>query len=388
MLARMSRKAKPSRQAKSDHNFGDAIRREFPLLVGLGTAAIFFAAGSQFVELVGHPVAMIGVFLWLFAVVLWSAICVVRHADCLAIKLGEPYGTLILTLSAICIEVVMISTAMLHGANNPTLGRDAIFAVVMIALNGLVGLSLLLGGLRYREQYYNLLGVNSYLNVIMALAVLGLVIPNFTTSKSGPNFSTEQEVFLIVMALLLYAIFLLIETVRHRRYFMESKDVVAPAKSAHHSLQVRSTAFHAALLLLYLITVILLAKKFAIPLDNGIEKFRMPQALGGAIIAALVLSPEGLGAVHASLENQLQRSINILFGSVLATIGLTIPAVLTIGLITKRSVTLGVEGANLPLLLLTLAVSVVTFTSRKTNVLQGCIHLLLFAVFVLLIFVP
>jgi Ca2+:H+ antiporter len=259
----------------------------------------------------------------------------------------------------------------------------------MIALNGLVGLSLLLGGLRYREQYYNLQGVNSYLNVIMTLAVVGLVLPNFTTSKSGPNFSTEQEVFLIVMALLLYAIFLLIETVRHRRYFMESRDAVPPAKSTHHhSIQVRSTAFHAALLLLYLITVILLAEKFAIPLDNGIEKFRMPQALGGAIIAALVLSPEGLGAVHASLENQLQRSINILFGSVLATIGLTIPAVLTIGLITKRSVTLGVEGANLPLLLLTLAVSVVTFTSRKTNVLQGCIHLLLFAVFVLLIFVP
>ena len=388
MLARMSGKIKPGHRAKSAQHFGDALRREFPLLFGLGTAAIFFAAGSQYIELVGHPVAMMVVFLWLFAVILWSAICVVRHADCLAVKLGEPYGTLILTLSAISIEVVMISTAMLHGANNPTLGRDAIFAVVMIALNGLVGLSLLLGGLRYREQYYNLQGVNSYLNVIMTLAVVGLVLPNFTTSKSGPNFSTEQEVFLIVVALLLYAIFLLIETVRHRRYFMESKDVVAPAKSAHHSLQVRSTAFHAALLLLYLIAVILLAEKFAIPLDNGIEKFRMPQALGGAIIAALVLSPEGLGAVHASLENQLQRSINILFGSVLATIGLTIPAVLTIGLITKRSVTLGVEGANLPLLLLTLAVSVVTFTSRKTNVLQGCVHLLLFAVFVLLIFVP
>jgi Ca2+:H+ antiporter len=153
-------------------------------------------------------------------------------------------------------------------------------------------------------------------------------------------------------------------------------------------LQVRSTAFHAALLLVYLITVILLAEKFAIPLDNGIEKFHMPQALGGAIIAALVLSPEGLGAIRASLSNHLQRSINILLGSVLATIGLTIPAVLTIGLITKRSVTLGVEGANLPLLLLTLGVSIVTFTSRKTNILQGCIHLLLFAMFVLLIFAP
>src|SRR5437773_3436148 len=388
MLARMSGKAERTRQTKSAPHFVEVVRGEFALLIGLGTAAIFFAAGGQLVEIVAHPVAVIVVFLWLFAVILWSAICVVRHADCLAIKWGEPYGTLILTLSAISIEVVMISTAMLHGANNPTLGRDAIFAVIMIALNGLVGLSLLLGGLRYREQYYNLQGVNSYLNVIMTLAVLGLVLPNFTTSKSGPNFSTEQEVFLIVVSLLLYGIFLLIQTVRHRRYFMEPEDVVIPPTSAHHPVQVRSTAFHAAMLLLYLVAVIFMAEKFAIPLDNSIEQFHMPQAFGGAIVAALVLSPEGLGAIRASLENQLQRSINILLGSVLATIGLTIPAVLTIGLITKRSVTLGVEGGNLPLLLLTLAVSVVTFTSRKTNVLQGCIHLLLFAMFVLLIFVP
>jgi len=388
MLARMSGKAEQAHRAKTAPCFGDAMRREFPLLIGLGTAAIFFAAGSQLVELIAHPVALIGVFVWLFAVILWSAICVVRHADCLAIKLGEPYGTLILTLSAISIEVVMISTAMLHGANNPTLGRDAIFAVVMIALNGFVGLCLLIGGLRYREQYYNLQGVNSYLNVIMTLAVLGLVLPNFTTSTSGPTFSTEQEIFLVVMSLLLYGIFLLIQTIRNRRYFMESKDATVAANVAHHPLQVRSTAFHVGLLLLYLITVIVLAKKFAVPLDNSVEQFGMPQAFGGAIIAALVLAPEGIGAIEATLRDQLQRSINILFRSVLATIGLTIPAVLTIGLITKRPVTLGVQGGNLPLLLLTLAVSVVTFTSRKTNVLQGCVHLLLFAVFVLLIFAP
>src|SRR2546429_1723651 len=388
MLARMSGKTEPSHEAKSVHHFGDAIRREFALLVGFGTAAIFLAAGSQFVELVAHPVAMVVVFLWLFAVILWSAICVVRHADCLAIKLGEPYGTLILTLSAISIEVVMISTAMLHGANNPTLGRDAIFAVVMIALNGLVGLSLLLGGLRYREQYYNLQGVNSYLNVIMTLAVLGLVFPIFTTSTRGPTFSTEQEVFLIVVSLLLYAIFLLIQTVRHRGYFLESKEEVVVESSAHGSLHVRSTAFHTVMLLLYLISVILLAEKFAIPLDNSIEHFGMPQEFGGAMIAALVLTPEGIGAIEATWRNQFQRSINILLGSVLATIGLTIPAVLTISLMTKRPVTLGVQGGNLPLLLLTLAVCVVTFTSRKTNVLQGCIHLLLCAVFVLLIFAP
>jgi len=383
----MSAKADAIQHAKNAQQFGSAIRAEFPLLIGLGTVAIFLVVGSRLNELTTHALPLLGVFVWLFAVILWSATCVVRHADCLAIKLGEPLGTLILTLSAISIEVVMISTAMLHGANNPTLGRDAIFAVIMIALNGLVGLSLLLGGLRYREQHYNIQGVNAYLNVIMALAVLGLVLPNFTTSTSGPTFSTEQEIFFAAMSLLLYAVFLLIQTLRHRGYFLDVKET-ATKHSPHHLARIRSTGFHALMLLLYLGAVIFLAEKFAVPLDNSIEQFHMPQAFGGAVIAALVLSPEGLGGITASLHNQLQRSINILFGSVLATIGLTIPAVLMIGLLTKRSVSLGLQGGNLPLLLLTLAVSVVTFTSRKTNVLQGCIHLLLFAVFVLLIFAP
>jgi len=388
MLAPVSERKESKPAAKSVAGLRASVRGEFALVIGLGTAAIFYATGNRFVENITHPIGLIVVFLWLFMVILWAALSVVRHADCLAVKCGEPYGTLILTLAAIGIEVTMICTAMLHGANNPTLGRDAMFAVVMIALGGLVGLSLLLGGLRYREQHYNLQGVNSYLNVIMTLAVLGLVLPNFTTSTSGPTFSTEQEIFLVVMSLSLYAIFLLIQTMRHRRYFMESKDAVMAANSAHDPLDMRSTAFHAAMLLLYLIAVILLAEKFAIPLDNSIEQFNMPQEFGGAMIAALVLSPEGLGAIRASLRNQLQRSVNILLGSVLATIGLTIPAVLTISLVTKRPIVLGVQGGNLPLLLLTLAASVVTFTSGKTNILQGCIHLLLFGVFVLLIFAP
>lgn len=387
MLRRMSEKADAPHQSKIGQTFGSAIRAEFPLLIGLVTAAIFLGMGSRLNEATTHAGPLVGAFVWLFAVILWSALCVVRHADCLAIKLGEPYGTLILTLSAISIEVVMISTAMLHGANNPTLGRDAIFAVIMIALNGLVGLSLLLGGLRYREQHYNIQGVNAYLNVILALAVLGLVMPNFTVSTSGPTFSMEQGIFFAAVSLLLYAIFLLIQTLRHRGYFLDLQET-ANKHSPQHLLRVRSTGFHALMLLLYLAALIVLAEKFAVPLDNSIETFNMPQAFGGAVIATLVLSPEGLGGITASLHNQLQRSINILFGSVLATIGLTIPAVLMIGLITKRPVALGLQGGNLPLLLLTLAVSVVTFTSRKTNVFQGCIHLLLFAVFVLLIFAP
>jgi len=340
------------------------------------------------VENIAHPFWLGFVFFWLLGVILWSAMSVVRHADCLAIKCGEPYGTLILTLAAISIEVMVISAAMLHGANNPTLARDAMFAVIMIALNGLVGLSLLLGGLRHREQQYNLQGANSYLNTIMALAVLGLILPNFTTSMSGPRFSWPQEIFLVVTSVGLYAIFLLIQTMRHSQYFIGSQDVAVTPHPAHDQLQMRSTAYHSTMLFVYLIAVVLLAEKFAIPLDNSIEQFGMPQAFGGAIVAALVLAPEALSAINATLSNQLQRSVNILLGSVLATIGLTIPAVLTIGLITKRSVALGVQGGNFPLLLLTLAVSVVTFSSGRTNILQGCIHLLLFAVFLLLIFFP
>src|SRR5437868_9359590 len=384
MLATMS--ANPQTVAPRIKGPAAFVRSEYPLFVGLATTAIFLALGNQAVEDVSHPYAMAAVFVWLFVGVLWSAISVVRHADCLALKCGEPYGTLILTLSAITIEVMMISAAMLHGANNPTLARDMMFAVVMIALNGLVGVSLLLGGLRYREQHYNIQGTNAYLNTIMALAVLGLVLPNYTTSLSGPRFSAVQEVFLVVTSLSLYSIFLLIQTRRHSQYFVESQGVVAAPEINHH--QMHSGVYHTVMLFLYLIAVVVLAEKFAIPLDNLIERFGMPQAFGGAIVAGLVLAPEALSGINAARKNQLQRSVNILHGSVLASIGLTIPAVLTIGIISKRSVILGIEGGNLPLLLLTLAVSVVTFTSGKTNVLQGCIHLLLFAVFLLLIFCP
>ena len=223
----------------------------------------------------------------------------------------------------------------------------------------------------------------------MALTVLGLVLPNFTTSMSGPRFSFVQELFLVVTSLSLYGIFLIIQTRRHRQDFMEPKGAAVSAdRGHHHDFQTWSIGFHAVMLFLYLIAVVVLAEKFAIPLDNCIERFGIPQALGGAIIAGLVLAPEALSAIKAAMTNQLQRSVNVLHGSVLASIGLTIPAVLLIGMTTKRPVTLGIEGGNLPLLLLTLAVSVVTFGGGRTNVLQGCIHLLLFAVFLLLIFCP
>jgi len=374
----------PSKPASGFRAF---VRAEYSFFIGLATAVIFLGLGSEVLENVAHPLVLVAILIVLLAAVLRSAISAVHHADCLAIKYGEPYGTLILTLSVISIEVMMISAAMLHGANNPTLARDTMFAVVMIALNGLVGFSLLLGGLRHHEQNYNLQGAGAYLNSIMALVVLGLVLPNFTTSLSGPAFTTVQEIFLIAMTVILYAIFLFIQTGRHRQFFTDA--AAAPGShDHHHSIQPRSTGFHAMMLFLYLVVVIVLAEKFAIPLDNCIERFGVPQAFGGATVAGLVLAPEALAAIKAARQNHLQRSVNILHGSVLASIGLTIPSVLIIGMITNRQVVLGVDGGNLPLLVLTLGVSIVTFGSGKTNILQGCIHLVLFAVFLLLIFAP
>src|SRR5256714_306241 len=223
--------------SQSSLGFRAFIRSEYPFFIGLATAVTFLALGNQILEDVAHPLVLGAVFVVLLAAVLWSAVSVVRHADCLAIKCGEPYGTLILTLSAITIEVMMISAAMLHGKNNPTLARDMMFAVLMIALNGLVGLSLLLGGLRHHEPDYNLQGGNAYLNTIMALSVLGLVLPNFTTSMSGPRFSTVQEIFLAVTSIGLYAIFLLIQTIRHSEYFMDTR-------GAGHSSEHDAGAMH------------------------------------------------------------------------------------------------------------------------------------------------
>ena len=313
-----------------------------------------------------------------------SALSVVRHADHVAEILGEPYGTLVLTLSVTAIEVMSISAVMLHGENNPTLVRDTLFAIVMIILGGMVGTSLLLGGLRHREQHYNLQGANAYLSVIIPLTVFALILPNFTVTTPGPTLSGPQKVFLFVMSLGLYAAFLAIQTGRHRGYFIS--DGSDETKHAGLPKSKRSLAWHAILLLIYIGPVVFLAEHLAVPIDYIIETLKAPTALGGIIIAMLVATSEAIGATRSALANRLQRSINISLGSVLATIGLTVPAMLAISYMTGQEIYLGLTSANQFLLLLTLGVSVVTFASGHTNVLQGAVHVVLFAAFVMLIF--
>ena len=333
-------------------------------------------------------------FAWLFGTILWAALKVVHHADMLAERLGEPYGTLILTLAVISIEVLMIASLMFVGDNNPTLARDTMFAVVMIVLNGMVGLTLLLGALRHGEQSYNLQGASAYLSVIIPLALLSLVLPDFTQSTPVRTLSGFQASFLILASIALYGSFLLIQTVRHKGYFRNdaatASDVASGVDMEHHhgAHEPGPVPLHALLLLVYLVSVVLLAKKLAVPIDYGIETLSLPAALGGFVVAVLVLTPEAVGAVRSALANRLQRAVNIFLGSVLATIGLTVPAVLVISLATGKPVELGLSDTDILMLVITLLVSVVTFSAARTNLLQGVVHLILFGAYVMLIFAP
>lgn len=365
-------------------------RREWPFAVTIASTLLFGLFGNAWLADLTHPFRFSVLLVVLFSVILLAAFSVVRHAEHLAIKLKEPLGTLVLTLAVTGIEVSLITASMFTGGGHPTLARDAMFAVMMIVLNGMAGLSLLLGGWRYHEQTYNLQGANAFLAVIIPLAVLGLVLPSFTTSSPGATFSRLQAAFDISMSLGLYGVFLAIQNTRHRPYFVwpsNEREEFDPSESdAHQDPDSRSAAFHATLLFLYFGPLIILAKLIAVPIDHGISVLGAPTVLGGVIVAVLVLAPESLAAARAALANELQRSINVLLGSVLATIGLTIPAVLMVGLVTGKTVVLGLDPIDQVILLLTLLVSTLTFSRSRTNVLLGAVHVLLFLAYVMLIF--
>lgn len=320
----------------------------------------------------------------IFAVVMWCAFSVVRHAECLATLFGEPYGTLILTLAVIGIEVALIVAIMLSGDAVPTMARDTMFSVIMIVLNGLVGLCLLLGGIRHRNQSYNLQGANAFLSVLVPLAVFALVLPRITHSAPGGELSSVQAGFEIAMSVLLYGVFLAIQTVTHSDIFQQPD--VGGNDDGHHDVVVRTVPFHVVGLMGALVPIILLSKSLALYVEFGIEAVGAPIAFSGFIVAALVLMPEGMSAVQAARDNKLQRAVNICLGSAVATIGLTVPAVLIVGWVTGLRIELGLETADIILLMLTLFVSLLTFGSRTTNYLQGAVHLALFAAYIMMIF--
>lgn len=385
--------------SKTSRSFLSILRAEAPVLVGAATTAIFFTVGKGWTAEFTQHALTTAIFVWLFAVMIWCAFGVVRHAEALAEYLGEPYGTLILTISVISIEVAIMATVMLNGGPNPTLPRDTVFAVMMIVLNGMVGLSIMVGAWRHRQQQYSLQGAVAFLAVISCLAVISLVLPTFTTSTSDTSMTVLQAVVFGALTAVLYAGFLAIQTLRHRAFFMDASAMDdaghgGHAKTGHEPGQVPDhgptypVLVHGVMLVVTLLPVVLLSKPLAHVIDHGIEELRAPVALGGILIAILVLSPEGLTSYQAARRNQLQRSVNLSLGSALSTIGLTIPTMLAISLFTGTPLELGLDAAEVTLLVLTLFIAQMTFSGAPTNILLGGVHLVLFVTFVVLIFDP
>ena len=358
------------------------FQKEWGLILSYGTTFLFLQHGSSWLSASIEFTPGMLFFLWLFAIMLLASFSVVRHADHLAEQLREPFGTLILTLAVTSIEVMMISSLMLNG-NNPALARDTMFSVVMIVLGGLLGLALLVGGLLFREQQFNLKGVNSFLGLILPLSVLSLVMPNFTKTGGDGMFSPIHALSMVALSLIIYAVFLAVQTRRHREFFNEAD--WEPGTIGEHS-EKGSPILEAILLILHLIPVVLLAKQLAHLLDYGLHGGNLPVELGGLVVAVLILAPEGLAAIQSAARNQMQRSVNVLLGSVLATIGLTVPAALPISLFTGHPVNLGLSNSSMTLLAVTLGSCLITFGQGQTNILQGFVHLLLFAAYIVLMF--
>lgn len=321
----------------------------------------------------------------LLAVLFGTVFAAVHHSEVIAERIGEPYGTLLLTLAVTIIEVALIATIMLGEKPVPALARDTVFAVVMIVCNGLVGLCIFIGCLRYREQDFQVSGANLYLSVLFVLATITLIMPNYTLTAPGPIYSAAQLGFVSVVTLILYAVFLYTQSIRHRDYFINEPGGSALDESR---LSNRMFVLSIALLLISLLAVVLLAKKFSATVDAVTAMIGAPPAFAGVVVALLILLPEGVAAIGAARRNDLQKSINLALGSSLATIGLTVPAVAAVAYTLDKQLVLGLNAPEMVLLLLTFVISMLTFGTGRTNILFGFVHMLVFAVYVFMVFVP
>ena len=310
----------------------------------------------------------------------------VHHAEVVAHRVGEPFGTLVLAVAVTVIEVALIVSVMLSsGTGKEALPRDTVFAAIMICCNGIVGLCLLAGGVRHREQGFQIQGASSALAVLCALSVLSMVLPNYTTTVPGPALTSSQLVFSGIISLVLYLVFVFIQTISHRGYFL--------AESANEEVHAappsgKATLASVGLLLVALVAVVGLAKVLSPVVEAGVSGIGAPAAVVGIIIAALVLLPEGFAALRNARADRLQTSLNLALGSALASIGLTIPTVAAVSILLGQPVVLGLEPKEIVLLALTLIVGVITLGTGRTTLLQGVVHLAIFAAFLFFAVVP
>lgn len=380
----MSEHAAPSQPAT--RRSGLIVKLGFPPLA-LALALFLHLSHTEIGSL---PAGLaIGFPLLIIAIMVVTVFVVLRHAEAVAHRVGEPFGTLVLTIAVTAIEASVIVSMMLHGANNPTLARESVFSTVMIVCAGVVGICLTIGGLRHREQDLKRQGTSALLAVVLALSMLTLVLPDYTLAAPVGNFSTVQLALVSLLCLLLYGSFLFAQMTRHREDFLDDGTTAEHGGHTHHGAP-SSLVVSLAMLGVGLLGIVLLAEYVAAGIEQGLAALEVPQAdaVVGAFIATLVLLPESIAAIKASYRNELQRSLNIALGSACATIGLTVPVVAIASLVTGRGITLGLAEGDIVLLAVALLVSMVSFGTGRTNALTGGVHLVIFVAYLLLIAVP
>ena len=376
------------------------------LVVRLGfawlTVALFLLFGNRWLADPIAPATAGGLFVWLFATMVWSAFGALKVADKLAAILGEPLGSLVLTLTIIGLEGVLIAIAILTSDAGATIGRDTLLGANMIMINFAGGLALFLGGLRHREQTYNFQGTSAYLAVVIVLCVLGFILPNYTSARPHGSVTNVQAAGIVVVTLFIYVTFLLLQIGRHKHFFVEpdagnnTKTASAPAPApvanpeggAVPSEKKGGTGNLTLLLLAGVVPVLLLGKFLTTVLDHASNKLGTPPALGGVIIALIVVSPKLISAVKAGLADEPQRAVNLALGSCAPAMGVILPIILLIGLVTGKTIIMGVVPAEVILLALTLALSLLTFSGPRTTLLEGAAHLAIFVVYIVLMFSP
>lgn len=351
------------------------------MLLLVAVAAASLAGGGHALEAMGG-IGIAAQFALLLSAIVWGAFRVVHHAEDIAHVLGEPAGTLVLTLAVIGIEVALVVAVMLGGQAEPTAARDTMFSVIMLALNLVLGLALLVGGYARGQSQHNLQGSTAYVGTLIVLGGLSLVWPRISESAPDGRVSTLQEWFLVATSIVCYSVFLVMQTGRTRGWFqdVEERDGVA-GHIAHGSL--RSAI---PLLLAYLGLIILLAEQMAHSLESVVVDLGLPKAFAGLVIATIILAPEGMATLKSARQGSMQRAVNLSLGAALSTIGLTVPAVLAVSLATGQTVELGLEPTEILLLALTYMLSVNTMSTGRTTHLHGLLHVALFCAYVVLIF--
>jgi len=377
------------------------FRHHLPIILGLGTI-VFHAVASGGDG--SAPPSLVG-FFWLFVVILMCAYSASHYADTVAHRLGEPIGTLVLTLSVVIIEVSIVAAMMLAGGSEPTVARDTMFSTLMIIMNGLVGLALLVGGINRREQFFNLQSSASYLTLIIPLALIGLILPRLTETEPGGFMTPRMEIFVATASVVMYGAFLWMQTSRYRSFFahesveIDSEQANEIGRVHPDSLQTlhgSSAVVHANSerrlwrdvvgLVVMLVVVVVLAHSLGKSTVAFLSQTGLPPAIAGVLVACLALGPEGVAAIKAARRNSMQRTMNILLGSALSTIGLTVPAVLILARILGQHIELGLQFPEIALLVGTMLISIVNFTHGRANPMQGVVHLAFFITYIALLF--